>query len=99
MNPILYNLLAGYVKFKDANGVDREQVLIYPPRKFAELFKWQRITNPRLRGLAKQCKMLGIDFEISTSLNEPFVFRLHDLRLVNNYRELSKLGDRHDTTI
>ena len=96
MNPILYNLLAGYVEFKDANGVDREQILIYPPRKFAELFKWQRITNPRLRGLVKQCKMLGIDFKPSESLDEPFVFRLHDLRLIDNYAEL---GGRHDTTI
>ena len=93
MNPVLYNLLAGYVEFKDANGVDREQILIYSPRKFAELFKWQRITNPRLRGLVKQCKMLGIDFKPSESLDEPFVFRLHDLRLVNNYRDLVKLGE------
>ena len=96
MNPVLYNLLAGYVEFKDANGVDREQILIYSPRKFAELFKWQRITTPRLRGLVKQCKMLGNDFKISTSLNEPFIFHFHDLRLINNYRELSKLGDRND---
>ncbi len=96
MNPVLYNLLAGYVEFKGANGVDREQILIYSPRKFAELFKWQRITTPKLRGLIKQCKTLGIDFKVPEHISDPYVFRFHDLRLIDNYVEL---GGRHDTTI
>ena len=96
MNPVLYNLLAGYVEFKDVNGVDRQQIVSLTPSEFADLFKWQRTTTPKLRGLIKQCKTLGIDFKVSEHISDPYVFRFHDLRLIDNYAEL---GDRHDTTI
>jgi hypothetical protein len=93
VNPVLYKLLAGYVEFMRVNGVDRDQRLHFTFKEFAKLFNWDRVTTPRLRGLEKQCKMLGIIFIAPTNLNEPFVFRLHDLRLVNNYSDLAKLGD------
>ena len=96
MNPVLYNLLAGYVEFKDVNGVDRQQIVSLTPSEFADLFKWQRTTTPKLRGLIKQCKTLGIDFKVSEHISDPYVFRFHDLRLIDNYVEL---GGRHDTTI
>lgn len=96
MNPVLYNLLAGYVEFKDVNGVDRQQIVSLTPVEFADLFKWQRITTPKLRGLIKQCKTLGIDFKVPEHISDPYVFRFHDLRLIDNYVEL---GGRHDTTI
>ena len=96
MNPALYKLLANYVTFKKVHGVDRQQIIMLTPSEFASLFKWQRITTPKLRGLIKQCKTLGIDFKVSEHISDPYVFRFHDLRLIDNYAEL---GDRHDTAI
>lgn len=94
MNPTLYKLLANYVTFKKVHGVDRQQIIMLTPSEFASLFKWQRITTPKLRGLIKQCKTLGIDFEVSENITDLYVFRFHDLRLIDNYQELAKLGDR-----
>ena len=96
MNPTLCKLLAGYVAFRNAHGLDRQQIVSLTPSEFADLFKWQRTTTPKLRGLIKQCKTLGIDFKVSEHISDPYVFRFHDLRLIDNYAEL---GDRHDTTI
>lgn len=49
MNPVLYNLLAGYVEFMRVNGVDRDQRLHFTFKEFAKLFNWDRVTTPRLR--------------------------------------------------
>ena len=67
MNPVLYNLLAGYVEFMRVNGVDRDDRLIFTFKKFAKLFNWERVTTPRLRGLEKQCQMLGSIFITPTN--------------------------------
>lgn len=98
MNPFLLEMLKNYVEFRNNVGVEREQLIFWSCKDLAERLGWVRITHPRINGFMKQCRSLGIIIEG----NPPhgYNFRLHELRLVANYKDLAKnYGESNDKAI
>ena len=98
MNPFLLEMLKNYVEFRNTAGVEREQIIYWSDKDLAARLGWVCITHPRINGFKKQCELLGIIIEG----NPPhgYNFRLHELRLVVNYKDLAKnYGESNDKAI